>query len=278
MQKIKTLFASIVPLFLAFALQFAVAYFLLFLAGIFLFVIAPALGNNSYDIDDLLTLALNQDFNTAISIVFSLSCILFFATWYYKKLRGRFKLDIKTEFHPYEILGLLFLVPGTQFMSSIVTGTISMIFPKWLEDYLALIENAGLTGEISPLMLMYTVFLAPIGEELIFRGVTFGILRKAFPFWVANIIQALLFGIFHLNPLQGCYTFFVGLFMGYICEKGGTLYHAILFHLLFNLWGATASQWLLLGNETTQALIIAFGTIIGLRAGLHLFKKGNTLK
>lgn len=278
MNKIKTLLFSTVPFFLAIAFQFVAVYYLLFIAAFFLFGIAPAVQGTSYTIDDLLDLGSNMDFNTVVSIVFSVFCIAFFAIWYYKSCGGNLKVNLKKTFHPLEILGIVLLVPGTQFMSSIVTGMISIAFPSWLEDYMDLIENAGLSGEISLLMMIYSVCLAPISEELIFRGVTFRLARRAFPFWVANFIQAILFGIFHMNPLQGCYTFILGLFIGYICEKGGTLYHAILFHFLFNLWGTTASEWLLVADETVQGIIILFGTIIGLTGGLFFFKNGTKQK
>lgn len=278
MKKIKTLLFSSVPFLLALGLQFVAVYYLLFIAAIFLFGIAPSATGTTYNIDDLMALASNMDFNTVISIIFSVFCIALFAIWYYRSCSGNFKLNIKKDFHGFEILGIILLVPGTQFMSSIVTGMISMAFPSWLEDYMELIENAGLSGEVSLLMMIYSVCLAPISEELIFRGVTLRIARRAFPFWIANFIQALLFGIFHMNPLQGCYTFILGLFMGYICEKGGTLYHAIFFHFLFNLWGTTASEWLLVGDETTQGLIIIIGTIVGLSGGFYFFHKGNKSK
>ena len=278
MKKIKTLLFSSVPFLLALGLQFVAVYYLLFIAAIFLFGIAPSATGTSYNIDDLMALASNMDFNTVISIIFSVFCIALFAIWYYRSCSGNFKLNIKKDFHIFEILGIVLLVPGTQFMSSIVTGMISMAFPSWLEDYMELMENAGLSGEVSLLMMIYSVCLAPISEELIFRGVTLRIARRAFPFWIANFIQALLFGIFHMNPLQGCYTFILGLFMGYICEKGGTLYHAIFFHFLFNLWGTTASEWLLVGDETTQGLIIIIGTIVGLSGGFYFFHKGNKSK
>jgi len=278
MKKIKTLLFSSVPFLLALGLQFVAVYYLLFIAAIFLFGIAPSATGTTYNIDDLMALASNMDFNTVISIIFSVFCIALFAIWYYRSCSGNFKLNIKKDFHGFEILGIILLVPGTQFMSSIVTGMISMAFPSWLEDYMELMENAGLSGEVSLLMMIYSVCLAPISEELIFRGVTLRIARRAFPFWIANFIQALLFGIFHMNPLQGCYTFILGLFMGYICEKGGTLYHAIFFHFLFNLWGTTASEWLLVGDETTQGLIIIVGTIVGLSGGFYFFHKGNKSK
>lgn len=278
MKKLKTLLFSVVPFLAGLGIQTAAVYYLLLIAAIFLFGVAPAVQGTTYTVDDLLELTTNMDFNTLISITFSVCCITFFAIWYYKSCGGNFKVNVKKEFHVYEIIGIIFLIPGTQFMSSIITGIISMIFPSWLEDYMALIESAGLTGEVPVLMMIYSVCLAPISEELIFRGVTYRIARRAFPFWIANIIQALLFGVFHMNMLQGCYTFVLGLFMGYICEKGGTLYHAIFFHFLFNLWGTTASEWLAAGDEITQSLIIIFGTIVGLSAGFYFFHKGNNQK
>ncbi len=187
------------------------------------------------------------------------------------------KENIRNHFHPYEILGLILLVPGSQFLSSILTAMISLVFPSWIDDYMKLIENAGLSGDISIFMMIYSVILAPISEELIFRGVTLSVAKKAFPFWIANVIQALLFGLFHLNPLQGCYTFILGLILGYICEKG-SIYHVIFFHFLFNLWGTTASQWLLVEDTLIQGLIIILGTVIGLVYGFRFFHKGNCIK
>ncbi len=278
MKKIKTLLFSSVPFFLAIGIQFVAVFYLLFIASIFLFGIAPAIQGTSYSDMDLFALSYDNNFNAVASIIFSVSCIATFAIWYYKSCGGNFKINVKKSFHPYEILGIALLVPGAQFMSSIITSMLALVFPSWLEGYMELIENAGLSGEVPLLMMLYSVCLAPISEELIFRGVTYRIARRAFPFWIANIIQALLFGIFHMNPLQGCYTFILGLFMGYICEKGGTLYHAIFFHFLFNLWGTTASEWLLVDNEMVQGLIIIIGTVVGLTAGLYFFKKGNALK
>lgn len=278
MQKINTLLFSTVPFFLAMGVQFIAVYYLLFIAAIFLFGVAPAIQGTTYTVDDLLALAADLNFTTIASIIFSVFCIALFAIWYYRSCGGNLKINVKKSFHPYEILGIVLLIPGTQFMCSIAMSMVSLVFPSWLEDYMELIESAGLSGDVPLLMMIYSVLLAPIGEELIFRGVTLRIARRAFPFWIANIIQALLFGIFHMNPLQGCYTFLLGLFMGYICEKGGTLYHAILFHFLFNLWGTTASEWLMVEDVALQGLIIIAGTIIGLVGGIYFFKKGNLAK
>lgn len=274
MKKIKTLLFSSVPLILAIGLQFLTVLFILFLASIYFFIIAPSTLGSTYTTNDLFDLANNMNFNIVISIIFSVLCIVSFYIWYSKSFNKTVKIDIKKSFHPYEVLGIVLLVPGTQFLSGIVTAIVSTIFPEWLSSYMELLENAGLSGEIPLLMMIYAVLLAPFSEELIFRGVTLSIARRAFPFWIANTIQALFFGIFHMNPLQGCYTFVVGLIIGYICEKGGTLYHAILFHLLFNLWGTTASSWLDSENEALMGLLIILGSLICLVLGFLLFRKG----
>lgn len=278
MKKTKTLLFSSVPFFLSIGLQFIAVYYLLFIAAIFFFGISPAVQGITYDVNDLFELTTDVNFTTLMSIIFSVFCIAVFSIWYYKSCGGNLKINVKKSFHPYEILGIVFLIPGAQFMSSIVTSLISLAFPSWLEDYMELIESAGLSGDVPLLMMIYSVLLAPISEELVFRGVTMRIAQRAFPFWIANIIQALLFGIFHMNPLQGCYTFVLGLVMGYICEKGGTIYHVIFFHFLFNLWGTTASEWLMVDNPALQGLIIIVGTVVGLTAGFYFFNKGNKLK
>lgn len=223
-------------------------------------------------------LSQSMDFIQVVYIVFCVCCIIVFGIWYVKRCNGNLRLDFKKDFHPLEILGIIFLVPGTQYMSSILTALLATIFPSWLGTYEELLENAGLNNDISLIMIIYAVFLAPISEELIFRGVTYQIARRVFPFWIANIIQAFFFGVFHQNMLQGCYTFVLALFLGYICEKGGSIYHVILLHFLFNLWGTVISPLLLVDNVMLQGLIIIGGTVIGLGLGLFFFQKGNKAK
>ncbi len=279
MKKIKNLLFSSVPLWVAMGIQFLVAYYMLFIAMFFLFTHNPtlALDINSA-IDALMNLVININFQAVISIVFSVCCILLFGMWYYSRCGGEFKLNLKQEVHPLEILGIVCLIPGTQFVSNLLTSLVSAIFPSWLEAYEELIETAGLTGDIPLLMLLYSVVFAPISEELIFRGVILGIAKRTFPFWIANVIQALLFGVFHQNMLQGCYTFVLGLFLGYICEKGGSIYYVIFYHFLFNLWGTHSADLFGKMNPMLYGFIVMIGAIVCTIGGVILFQKGNREK
>ena len=278
MKKFKTLLFSTVPFLVSLGIQYAVVFYIMFIAAIFMFGIAPALTGNAYNYNDFMALAANMDFNTIVMIVFSLCSSIVFGIWYSKRCGGTFHLDIKKQVHPLEVLGIVFLIPGTQYLSSLVAGIVSTIFPSWLEAYEELLETAGLSGDISVIMMIYSVLLAPIGEELVFRGVTLGIAQRAFPFWIANIIQAVLFGAFHMNMLQGCYTFVIGLVLGYIYHKGGSIYHVIFYHFLFNLWGTTAAEWLIVEDPALQGFIIMACTVFGLGFGFFFFNKGNAQK
>lgn len=278
MKKFKTLLFSSVPLWLTMAVQLVVIYYMLFLAMFFLYSNNPALTfDTTGAMDALYELLFNVQFQAVISIVFSICCILLFGMWYYSRCGGEFRIQVKKDIHPLEILGIAILIPGTQFLSNIITSIVSIIFPSWLEAYEEMVEAAGLTGDIPLLMLIYSVLLAPISEELIFRGVIFRIAKRAFPFWIANIIQAFLFGVFHQNMIQGCYTFVLGLFLGYICEKS-SIYHVFIFHFLFNLWGTHATEIFANIDETLFGFIVLFGSVICTIAGTRLFNKGNLEK
>ncbi len=277
MKKMRTFLFSSVPLWFTFGIQTALLLYMLIVAAIFLLLVAPLATGAHYDIEAFMNFAENMDFMQVFYIVYALCNIIVFGIWYVKRCNGQFRLNIKQTFHPLELMGIVFLIPGTQYLSSIVTSFIGVAFPSWLESYEELMENAGITDEISIIMLIYTVILAPIAEEIIFRGVTLNIAKRAFPFWIANVIQAFFFGVFHFNMVQGIYTFILGLFLGYICEKG-SIYHVILFHFLFNLWATTIAEYLMVEDATLQGLIIIVSTIVGITLGLFFFHKGNNQK
>lgn len=58
-------------------------------------------------------------------------------------------------------------------------------------------------------------------------------------FWIANIVQALLFGLMHGNIVQGLYTFATGLVLGFLYWRLGDLRYPILLH-----FGLNASSYL----------------------------------
>lgn len=82
-------------------------------------------------------------------------------------------------------------------------------------------------------MLIYAVIIAPITEELLFRGLilrTFQRTGRTF----AIVASSMLFALIHGNFIQSIPTFFIGLVLGYVTMRCGSVLPAILIHLVNN--------------------------------------------
>lgn len=113
--------------------------------------------------------------------------------------------------------------------------------PQIMESYTNVMENLGVFTP-TVLSVLYTAILAPMAEELLFRGLTLKILEREFPFWAANMLQAFCFAVIHGNPVQGIYAFILGCLLGLLVRKYKTLRAGIFCHFIINVSG------LFLGN------------------------------
>lgn len=163
-----------------------------------------------------------------------------FALWYYfgcgrPKAKRLFRvLNVKC------ILIVLVVGFGLNLLANGLAMIMQFLAPAIYAQYVALMETAGM-GE-SLVTIIASVLLAPIGEELLCRGIimhcgrrmTAGIGSRRTAFWLANIIQALFFGIMHGNLIQGTYAFVLGLGLGLLCERYNSLYPVMLCHFVIN--------------------------------------------
>lgn len=83
------------------------------------------------------------------------------------------------------------------------------------------------------------VVLAPIVEEVIFRGFLFTQVRKNINFWWTALIVSLVFGLIHLQWNVGVDVFALSLVLCYVREKTGTIWAGIGIHMLKNLLAYT---------------------------------------
>lgn len=81
--------------------------------------------------------------------------------------------------------------------------------------------------------------LSPIAEELLFRGVFYGYLRKFFDIRTAVIGSAILFGIYHGNQVQAVYGAVMGYLMAYAFEYFGSFKVPLVMHIVMNLMALT---------------------------------------
>ncbi|MBQ8827414.1 MAG: CPBP family intramembrane metalloprotease [Oscillospiraceae bacterium] len=90
------------------------------------------------------------------------------------------------------------------------------------------------------LLYFYACLLGPLLEELLYRGVLLQGMRK-YNERFALIISALIFGLMHQNYQQFVLGFLVGLVLGAITLRSGSIVPAIIFHIILNTTSSLAS-------------------------------------
>ncbi|MBE5818220.1 MAG: CPBP family intramembrane metalloprotease [Clostridiales bacterium] len=88
------------------------------------------------------------------------------------------------------------------------------------------------TTDIITMMLLYVV-IAPVFEEIIFRGIIMRGLEGVSK-WFAIIVTAALFSLFHLSYYTVIPKFLGGVLLGYVVFATDSLYSGIVIHLLNN--------------------------------------------
>lgn len=81
---------------------------------------------------------------------------------------------------------------------------------------------------------MKVAVVAPVVEELIFRGLILQGFRRNYNAITAVFMSALLFALFHLNPWQFPATFVLGLLLGWIMIRTNNIFLAIIGHSINN--------------------------------------------
>ena len=80
--------------------------------------------------------------------------------------------------------------------------------------------------------------VAPISEEIFFRGFLFGGLRRGLPFVLAALVSALIFGAFHYTGESSLTVLpqlaVLGLALAWIYERTGSIYPTIAVHAINN--------------------------------------------
>lgn len=122
-------------------------------------------------------------------------------------------------------------------LAPLISYLLDMIsLPESVTDFYDQLMELAVVGD-DPLSFVSTVILAPVCEELIFRGAIYNTLNKAFPSAASVILSALLFGFAHLNPIQSTYAFIVGLILCLVYIRFNSLWSSVLLHITFNYVG-----------------------------------------
>lgn len=200
-----------------------------------------------------MTLEMTNHIRPFTIVITHLVLLLTFGLWYRFERNGAVRpslknVNFKKVFSTRNLLVMVFVSAGMCFLINFAMPIATLLIPKTvMAEYEAMMENAGFGESVLPTIV--ALLIAPFGEEFIFRGVTFGYAKRAVSdfsdrrkaFWIANGIQALGFGVFHMNLVQGCYAFIMGLVLGWLAHRFGTILPAMLGHMMIN--GLSTFAW-----------------------------------
>lgn len=166
------------------------------------------------------------------------------------------KLDFKKSFRINgfkfsKLIHSFMLYIGTYILANLIISLVARIFPTIVSDYSAIEEF--LKFDNLYLSIIVTAFLPAIFEELLFRGVIFNSFNKKFNPLVAAIVSALIFGIYHMNWLQGIFAFILGMSLAYVYLKTNTLFIPIILHFINNLVAVVVNHYEALNFSISHA-------------------------
>lgn len=117
------------------------------------------------------------------------------------------------------------------------------------------------------LLIVTIVILAPVGEEILFRGFLQTFLESAWQdVTKAILFTSLFFAVIHFNPYWVVQIYILGILLGYLTWRTGSILASIVFHILINgtslLLGQTGVNLetiLLWHGHITPLLLLAGG-------------------
>ena len=210
-----------------------------------------------------------------VAITYAISMVICFALlWIYRLLRGwKGVLSLRTT----GWLASFRLLCGYLLMwcVSIAVEPLAELLPG---------DQSSLGG--GGWVLVSAVMLAPVFEEVIFRGYTAGILRRLYGGLAAWLASSLIFGLVHLIPSVVLSATFSGLVLGYYYLRYRSLMMVIILHAMNNIT-ACFLRSIDLGETTIRELlgggalywsVFAFCVVVAVVSLIRMGKAVNGIK
>jgi len=150
------------------------------------------------------------------------------------------------------------------------------LMPEWPDAIQRMIEQSAqqMMGIMNtPGGYAVICLLAPIGEELVFRGAVLHKLLEWKPErrWLMITFSAVLFAVAHMNPAQIIHPLLIGLLLGWMYERTGSIIPGVAYHwanntaafLLARLYqdpDITVTQ--IMGSQSRALMAVGFSLLI----------------
>jgi uncharacterized protein len=159
---------------------------------------------------------------------------------------------------------------GTPLVGMISGVIVSQFFSESesLKEMTDIFRTLG-TG-VFALVIALAIGITPaVCEEILFRGYIQTRLTRALPVWVGILVSAILFSVYHLDPVHIIAVFPMGIYLGWVSYRSGSLFPAMMGHFVNNFISVLMVVFAAEGDVDTLALpgvavalsIFSFGTL-----------------
>ena len=175
----------------------------------------------------------------------------------------RERILVQNTFNISEIVSVTIMVIGISCLLNLLIAFLPVNDAEYQEIAEEMFKHNGIV-----IQLVVIGILAPVSEELIFRGLIFRRIRDYAGFMWAAVVSGLFFGIYHGNLTQGIFALGMGMLFAAIYEHYGTLWASIAAHMANNIF-ATLENNLLDKIDVPDFAYLIFVIVIG-AAGIAL--------
>lgn len=132
------------------------------------------------------------------------------------------------------ILGYYLILLGLLILAAIIASSLGAQAPTTPNN-----ESGG-TGMLKVmggfwLTFALSVIVAPIIEEIVFRGVLFSAIKKRYGLIAGIILSSLIFTLVHIDPIQMISVLPLGIYLAIMYQRTGSIYPGMILHATWNL-------------------------------------------
>ncbi|KMQ71931.1 CPBP family intramembrane glutamic endopeptidase [Chryseobacterium koreense] len=198
-----------------------------------------------------------------------LGAIFAFDYLIYRPQTGR-KLNFNLSTMNFSTYLLIFpMMLGMMFIAEFVTAQIPVTGPFFGKYYKFFSDLMSQMTNDRPTLILLAVIMAPLFEEIVFRGIIQGgLINRGVSPLKAILLSSIIFGLVHANPWQFVGAVFLGCVLGLVYYKTKSLLMPILLHAFNNLCSALLIFY---GNTESFSESLQVSEYVVLGIGIVLF-------
>ncbi len=229
------------------SLSTAFLYFLVYLGSQFVVVFVCAL------IEKLFSVCVgSMEMTVAAGILTLISYFIIF-----KRRKKNFFSEIRLVKMPIPSCLLMFFFGASLNIATIFIFALIPFPESWLTQYGEM--SSVITDSAMWLQILTSVIVAPVVEEVVFRGLIHNTLKASMPMFAAMLASALVFGMVHGAIIWIIYAGTLGFLLSWVYEKYKSLLACVCLHFGYNLCGV-----LLAVLDAVPVLLLLVATLLSI--------------